>query len=65
MQEFWAEFGEEKVDLKRIMLIASKIFPFKARIEEISNDHLKGEKFASFQILNLYLLYLRMILNQD
>ena len=46
------------------MQIASKIFPFKAKIEQISEANLQEERYASFQILNLYVLYLRMILNQ-
>jgi hypothetical protein len=32
MLEFWSEFSEEKVDLGKIMSIAVKLFPHKARI---------------------------------
>lgn len=32
MIEFWSEFGEEKVDLGKIMQISARLFPFKARL---------------------------------
>lgn len=33
MQEFWSEFSEERVDLKRVLLISAKITPYKARLD--------------------------------
>jgi hypothetical protein len=33
MQEFWLEFSEEKVDLKKIIMLSTKITPSKARLD--------------------------------
>lgn len=64
MQEFWSEFSEERVDLKKILLISAKITPYKAKLENIYKRKAKEEKFASFKIITLYALYQRVILNQ-
>lgn len=64
MIEFWSEFGEEKVDLGRIMAVSVKLFPFKAKVETIFSEQIKVQKFTTFKILKLYALYLRRILNK-
>lgn len=64
MTEFWSEFGEEKVDLGKIMQISGKLFPFKARLEEIFDEQTKVQKFTTFQIMKLYGLYQQKILNK-
>lgn len=46
------------------MQISAKLFPFKAKIEDISHKQLKIEKFSAFKILNLYSQYLKNILNK-
>ena len=53
------------MDLSKIRLIADKIFPFKARIEDIFQQALVSEKYSSYRILSLYLVYLRLILHQE
>jgi hypothetical protein len=64
MIEFWVEFNEEKVDLGKIMQISAKLFPYKARIEQIFENQLRAQKFTSFRIMKLYNQYLLKILNK-
>ena len=63
MQEFWSEFSEERVDLKKVLLISAKITPYKARLDEIYKNKVKEQKFASYKIITLYGIYQRVILN--
>jgi hypothetical protein len=64
VQEFWAEFYEEKVDLKKIMVISDKLMPHRTIIEEMYKQALAEEKYSSFKILGLYTMYLRQILRR-
>lgn len=64
MIEFWSEFSQEKVDLGKIMSISVKLFPFKARVEQIFFEQIKIQKFTTFKILKLYSQYLLKILNK-
>ena len=64
MIEFWGEFGEERVDLAKITAITAKLFPLKAKLEEIFRHELVLEKFTTYRILKLYSSYTRRILNR-
>lgn len=62
--EFWGEFNEERVDLGRVMQIAVRLFPSKARVERIFRQQLEERRFAAFQILKLYADYSHKILKR-
>ena len=65
MQEFWQEFYEDRVDLKKIRVLSDKLFPVRTRIKQIFEEKLPNEKYSTFNILKLYAAYQRMILNQE
>lgn len=64
MIEFWAEFGEERVDLAKITAVTARLFPLKEKLEEIFKQELGRQKFTTYRILKLYSSYTRRILNR-
>lgn len=46
------------------MQIAAKLFPFKARVDQIFQEQLEVQKFTAFKILKLYAEYSHKILKK-
>ena len=63
--EFWEKISEEKVDLGVLMSISARLFPLKKEIESRWKKHINEMNFASWNVLRTYVLYRRMILNDN
>lgn len=62
-QEFWGQLLEERVDVRQLSAISSRLFPLKRAIETAWRRHLNREQFSSWNVLRSYTYFRRNILH--